>query len=99
MGILIAILIAFALIFVFDLALGKITYKEAPRQLGMMRAEAAGLDPYDVPADSFIPGMMLPFIVYREFKKDEGARRVLTDSGDGFEKTGWKITYGPVEVQ
>lgn len=72
-----------------DLWYGRNFYLRAPNSMAVRRARSAGIDPYDVPADSFFAGLITPVILYREYARGENGRVILGD--DRLKRTGWKV--------
>lgn len=70
-----------------DLYLGRNLYLGAPRTLAKERAMRAGLNPYKVPEDGFLPGLISPVILYREFVDSD------IIEGDRRKRTGWKVAF------
>lgn len=80
-------LIVLILTLAIDLYLGRNLYLGAPRTLAKERAIRAGLNPQRVPADDFVPGLVSPVILYREFVDS------AIIEGDRRKRTGWKVAF------
>lgn len=84
-------LIVLILTLAIDLCLGRSLYLGAPRALAKERAIRAGLDPQKVPEDGFLPGLISPVILYREFEYDESGSAIIV--GNRKKRTGWKVAF------
>lgn len=80
-------LIVLILTLAIDLYLGRNLYLGAPRTLAKERAIRAGLNPQRVPEDDFVPGLVSPVILYREFVDS------AIIEGDRRKRTGWKVAF------